>query len=142
MPIIMDKSNIDITDSTWTSFYKISGVGTMVMMVLFLFAVICWSALGPYPSTAEGWFTLLQENRVVGFLLLSFATFYGMILYYLTFLGLYNILRNGLLPIGHLPRIPVVRVSVGSQKYFKEGGYKEITGKLYNIIKKELKPVK
>ena len=85
---------MEITDPTWTNFYKISGVATMVMMVLFLFDVICWIALGPYPSTAEGWFTLLQENRLVGFLLLSFATFFGMILYYLTFLGLYRILRQ------------------------------------------------
>jgi long-chain acyl-CoA synthetase len=56
--------------------------------------------------------------------------------------GLYNILRNGLLPMGHLPRVPMVKVFVGKQQYFKEGGYKEIAGKLYDIIQRELKPVK
>lgn len=56
--------------------------------------------------------------------------------------GLYNILRNGLLPLGHLPRIPLIRVAIGKQQYFNKGEYKEIAGKLYDIIQKELKPGK
>jgi long-chain acyl-CoA synthetase len=56
--------------------------------------------------------------------------------------GLYNILRNGLLPWGHLPRIPVVRVVIEKQKDFRKGGYAEIAHKLYKIVKSGLKPVK
>jgi 1-acyl-sn-glycerol-3-phosphate acyltransferase len=56
--------------------------------------------------------------------------------------GLYNILRNGLLPMGHLPRIPIVEISAGRQQYYKEGGYREIAGKLHNVIQKKLRPVK
>jgi long-chain acyl-CoA synthetase len=52
--------------------------------------------------------------------------------------GLYNILRNGLLPLGHLPRIPLVKVYMGKQKYYKNGDYREISAKLYRIIKDEL----
>ncbi|MCL5070572.1 MAG: 1-acyl-sn-glycerol-3-phosphate acyltransferase [Actinobacteria bacterium] len=48
--------------------------------------------------------------------------------------GLYRILRNGILPFGHLPRIPVVTVKIGKQSYYKEGQYKEISKKLYHII--------
>ncbi len=84
----------ETTGSHWRGLYKISGVATIVMMVFFLFDIIIWIALGPYPSSAEGWFTLLQENRLVGLLLLSFPTLFGMMLYYLTFLGLYQILRR------------------------------------------------
>ncbi|MFC2159833.1 AMP-binding protein [Actinomycetota bacterium] len=56
--------------------------------------------------------------------------------------GLYNILKNGLLPLGHVPRIPEVRVDIGKQQYFRKGKYKEIAGKLHQIIKSGLKPVK
>jgi hypothetical protein len=90
----MNRPNIEITNSSWNSFYKISGVATLVMMLFFLFDIICWITLGPYPGNAEGWFTLLQSNRLVGILLLSYPTLFGMMLYYLTFLGLFSILRQ------------------------------------------------
>ncbi len=82
------------TDSHWNGLYEISGIATIVMMVFFLFDIIVWSILGPYPSSAEDWFMLLQKNRHVGLLLLSFPTFFGTMLYYLTFLGLYHILKQ------------------------------------------------
>lgn len=85
---------MEITDSTWNSLYKISGVATVVMMLFFLFDIIAWIVLGPYPTSAEGWFTLLQDDRLVGFLLLSFPTLLGTMLYYLTFLGLYGTLKQ------------------------------------------------
>ena len=66
----------------------------MVMMAFFLFDTICWIIIGPYPSDAEGWFTLLQSDRIVGLLLLSFPTLFGMMLYYLIFLSLLIILRQ------------------------------------------------
>ena len=76
------------------SLYKISAVTTIVMMLLFLFDIIAWIVVGPYPVDAKGWFTLLNDNRLAGLMLLSFATLLGMVLYYLTFLCLYNILRQ------------------------------------------------
>lgn len=79
---------------SWSGFYKIGGVATFVMIVFFVIDLICWIALGPYPSNAEGWFTLLQNNWLVGFSLLSFPTLFGMILYYLTFVGLYSTLKQ------------------------------------------------
>jgi hypothetical protein len=90
----VNEPNTEITDSTWNSLYKTSGVATLVMMLFFLFDIIAWIVLGPYPSSAEGWFTLLQNNRLVGFLLLSFPTLLGTMLYYLTFFGLYGTLRQ------------------------------------------------
>jgi hypothetical protein len=90
----MDIQGNKTTTSEWNSFYKISSVSTILMMVFFLFDVIIWIALGPYPGSSEGWFSLIQENRLVGLSLLSFPTLFGVILYYLTFLGLYNILKQ------------------------------------------------
>lgn len=63
------------------------------MLIFFFFDTICWVALGPYPDSAESWFSLLQENRIAGLLLLSFPTFFGTILYTLTFLSLHNLLK-------------------------------------------------
>jgi len=62
-------------------------------MALFFFDVIIWIALGPYPSDAQAWYSLLASSRPVGLLLLSFPTFFGMMLYCLTFLALYAALR-------------------------------------------------
>ncbi|MFB0554306.1 MAG: hypothetical protein ACETWQ_13445 [Phycisphaerae bacterium] len=90
----MNEPNKEITDPTWKSLYKISGVATLVMMMFFLFDIIVWIALGPYPRNAESWFVLLQNNRPVGLLLLSFPTLFGMMLYYLFFFALYSTLRQ------------------------------------------------
>ncbi|MBN2102884.1 DUF4386 family protein [bacterium] len=90
----MDKQNAFSTHSSWNHYYKLCGVTTLLMMILFLFDVIIWSVFGPYPDSAEGWFNLLQQNRLLGLSLLSFPTLLGIILYYMTFLGLYNLLKK------------------------------------------------
>jgi hypothetical protein len=64
------------------------------MMAFFLVDVVLWIAVGPYPEDAQGWFSLLQSRRSVGLLLLSFPTLVGMMLYSLTYLGLYLTLRQ------------------------------------------------
>jgi hypothetical protein len=78
----------------WKGLYRIAGVTTIAMTLLFLGDTVVWIMSGPYPSSAQGWFALLEEKRLVGSLLLSFPTLFGAILYYLTFLGLYHILRR------------------------------------------------
>ena len=59
-----------------------------------IFDTVCWIVMGPYPSTIEGWFTALQNDRALGLLLLSFPTLFGMVLYNLTLLGLRNTLSQ------------------------------------------------
>ncbi len=49
--------------------------------------------------------------------------------------GLFNILRNGILPWGHIPRWPLVEVSFGKPLKFKNKSYREIT----EIIEKKVK---
>jgi len=49
--------------------------------------------------------------------------------------GLYNILREGILPMGHRPKLPMVEVNIGRQVYRREGSYKEIAQHLYRIIR-------
>lgn len=52
--------------------------------------------------------------------------------------GLFNILRTGILPIAHMPRLPMVKVNIGKQVYRKQGSYEEIAKSFYNILKDEL----
>ncbi|MCE5329834.1 AMP-binding protein [bacterium] len=48
--------------------------------------------------------------------------------------GLHDILHNGILPLGHLPRVPLIRVSFGRQIEIKNGGYQEIAKNLREIV--------
>jgi len=49
--------------------------------------------------------------------------------------GIFNILKNGVLPWGHMPRWPLAKVSFGKPMKFKNKSYREITG----IIEKKVK---
>jgi long-chain acyl-CoA synthetase len=51
--------------------------------------------------------------------------------------GLFNILRNGILPCGHMPRRPLVEVSFGKPIIFKNKSYREIT----RIIEKKVRSI-
>lgn len=50
--------------------------------------------------------------------------------------GLHDILHNGILPLGHFPKIPLVRVSCGKQVETMEGSYQEIAHNLRGIVLK------
>ena len=49
--------------------------------------------------------------------------------------GLFNILRNGILPWGHMPRWPLITVSFGKPLKFKNKSYKKVT----KLIEKRVK---
>jgi len=49
--------------------------------------------------------------------------------------GLYNILRNGIIPWGHLPRQPLVTVNIGRQEYFSSGSNEDIAARLFEKVK-------
>ena len=48
--------------------------------------------------------------------------------------GLHDILHNGILPFGHLPKIPIVRVNFGRQIEMTAGSYQEIAQNLRDIV--------
>jgi hypothetical protein len=90
----MEVMNTDHTQIHWKRFYKISGITTIVIMLFFLFDTAAWVLLGPYPNSGHAWFMLLQEKKLIGIILLAFPTYFGMMLYYLTVLSLYNLLKE------------------------------------------------
>jgi long-chain acyl-CoA synthetase len=50
--------------------------------------------------------------------------------------GLYNILHNGILPLGHKPRWPKITVTFGKPVLFRNKSYNEVANELEDIIKK------
>jgi long-chain acyl-CoA synthetase len=50
--------------------------------------------------------------------------------------GLFNILRNGLLPWGHLPRRPRVVVKFGQRSLLSHGDYKDISKSIEKKVKR------
>ncbi|MBN1894896.1 hypothetical protein JW906_10390 [bacterium] len=90
----MKSADPTIPEPGWKNLYRISGIATLIMMVFFLFDTAIFFILGPYPDSGQGWFDLLRDNRTAGLLLLSIPTLFGAMLYYLTFLCLFNILRK------------------------------------------------
>ena len=80
--------------SAWNGLYRIGGVAALVATLLFLIDIVVLTALGPQPSTASGWFSLLQNSRVVGLFQLFFTDLLGVTLLCPVFLALYGALRR------------------------------------------------
>ena len=90
----MATSNVEVEDSAWKGFYRIGGVAALIATVLFLSDIVVLITLGPLPSTANDWFTLLQNNRVIGIFQLFFTDLIGMVLMIPIIFALYAALRR------------------------------------------------
>jgi hypothetical protein len=87
-------ADAEIADSNWKSFYKVSGVAALMQFVCTLAIIIVSFTLGPKPSTAEEYFTILQNDRLAGLLRDDFSSLIIIALYLVTFFGLYAALRR------------------------------------------------
>jgi hypothetical protein len=88
------EGNTNITDSSWKGLYRTGGVAALIAAVLFLSDIIVMTSLDAAPSTALGWFTLLQTNKITGILQLFFSDLIGLILLFPIILALYAALRR------------------------------------------------
>lgn len=57
----------DASDSAWKSLYRVGAVASLIIVALFPIQIIAF-AMGPLPTTTIGWFTLLQNNKLLGLL--------------------------------------------------------------------------
>ncbi len=80
-------------DSSWKSLYRVGGAAALTIVVLFFIQIIAF-AMGPIPSTTIDWFTLLQNNRLLGLLDLDLVYVADQVLLLLIFLALYVALRR------------------------------------------------
>jgi hypothetical protein len=62
-------TDAETPDSRWNSLYKIGGAAALIMVLIIPLQIIIFT-VSPPPSTVIGWFTLFQNNKLLG--LLSF----------------------------------------------------------------------
>jgi len=92
-----DESNALTPDSTWKSLYRIGGVAALTAGIIFrrnLGAEISLITRYTPPNTAIDWFTLLQNNRLLGLSYLNIFDIVDYALVDLMFLALYVALRR------------------------------------------------
>jgi len=89
----MDESRAETTASAWKPLYRVAGVAA-VLMVMFIpiqsIVFIVW----PPPSTVIGWFTLFQNNKLLGLLDMDLLLIVDQVLMGLILLALYPALRR------------------------------------------------
>ncbi len=86
-------TDTEIADSNWKSLYKAGGVAALAVLLFIPIQMIVFFAWPP-PSTVLGWFTLFQDNALVGLLDLDLLLIVDYALMGLTFLALWAALRR------------------------------------------------
>ena len=87
-------TDAETEDSTWKSLYRIGGAAALIAFALFFSDIIVLTTGGSMPSTASGWFTLMQNNKVAGLLQLFFTDLIGVALIFPIVFALYAALRR------------------------------------------------
>ncbi len=62
-----DKSSVGIPDSLWKPLYKVGSAAALITAVFLPIQIIVF-IIWPPPVTVSGWFTLFQNNKLVGLL--------------------------------------------------------------------------
>lgn len=85
----------EATDAQWRRIATLSGVVSFIQLVLVLIPIIVFAIAGVgEPTTAEEYFTVLQNDRLVGILRLDFATLLLICLISVMPFGIYAALRH------------------------------------------------
>ena len=87
-------TDTETADSSWKSLYRVGATAAVIMVVvLFPIQIIAFS-MAPLPTTTIGWFTVLQNNRLLGLLDLDILYVADQALLIPIFLALYVALRR------------------------------------------------
>ncbi|MCP4540339.1 MAG: hypothetical protein GY832_24640 [Chloroflexi bacterium] len=85
---------IQTTDAGWKGICKIGGVAALAQLACLLGMFIIIPIFGGKPNTAEEYFTMLQDNRLVGLLRLDLLTVILLFFFAVMFFGIYAALRQ------------------------------------------------
>ena len=80
--------------SQWSAVRRLAGWATLAQLLCLLLSVVIGIAVGLEPATAQGYFEMLQNDRVVGLLRLDFPTVVMICLFSITAYGIYGALRR------------------------------------------------
>ena len=87
-------TDAETADSAWKGLYKVGAAAALIMVVAFFPIQIIAFSMAPIPTTAIDWFTLLQNNRLLGLLDLDLLYVADQALLIPIFLALYVALRR------------------------------------------------
>ena len=59
--------DVETANSSWNWLYRVAGVATLISLVIIPIQIIVF-IVSPPPTTAIGWFTLFQNNKLLGLL--------------------------------------------------------------------------
>ena len=80
-------------DLSWKNLYRVAGVAALIMVFLTVIQVIVFNT-NPQPGTAEGWFTLFHNNKLIGLLDMDLLLVADDVLAIPIFLAFYFILKQ------------------------------------------------
>jgi hypothetical protein len=86
-------TNAETADSGWNSLYKVGGAAALIVAAFIPIQIIIF-VIWPPPSTVIGWFTLFQNNRLIGLLDMDLLLIIDQVLIGLVLLALYIALRR------------------------------------------------
>jgi len=86
-------NDAETADSAWKSLYRVGGAAALIMAVFIPIQMIIFMVWPP-PSTVIGWFTLFQNNRLLGLLDMDLLLIVDQVLMVLVLLALYVALRR------------------------------------------------
>ncbi len=89
----MSESRIETADSRWNWLYKLGGAAALIMVVLIPIQIVIFIA-SPPPSAVMDYFTLFQNNRLLGLLDLDLLLIVDNVLAIALYLALYVALRR------------------------------------------------
>jgi hypothetical protein len=89
----MDESRAKTTESAWKPLYRVAGVAALIVVVFIPIQSIVF-VVWPPPSTVIGWFTLFQNNGLLGLLDMDILLIIDQVLMGLVFLALYAALKR------------------------------------------------
>lgn len=87
-------SNDETINSQWRRLCKMGGVAALVQLGCVLITILVVVTLGAEPASAEEYFTVLQNDRLVGLIRLDFTTLILLSLFPITSFGIYAALRQ------------------------------------------------
>ena len=86
-------ADTETAGSRWKSLYKVGGAAALLTAALLSIEVIIF-IIWPQPGTVTGYFTLFQNNRLIGLLDLYLLEIIAYILFVPMFLAVYVALRG------------------------------------------------
>lgn len=86
-------ANFDTTDSSWKSLYKVGGAAALIMALFIPIQIIVF-IVWPPPNTVMGWFTLIQNNKLIGLLDMDLLLIVDQVLLALIMVALYVSLKG------------------------------------------------